>query len=497
MYKKVILAIVLLFIVFIVVGCGSAEKDDNKENGADKVATEIDFRTKETEHFNFYYTETDESSIDDISSYLEKKYNKIINDLKPGDLPKIKVFIYPDLGVFHKAIEKPNAPDWLVSVISHRNEILKIVSPNNPGPVHDYNVVLQSAVYSISGMFTAKTAGISYKEIPPWLTTSIALYEADMTRNIKQFDFMKNDDYPHFLEMTYNNNGDSKKLLNQIGYTIIEYVVDTWGISAVRDLIDNKGDVQKVLSVSSDDFQQGWYEYVKEKYNLTHDLDFETKETEHFNFYYTNVDDSSIGEISSTLEDNFDRIVNDLKPKSLPKFSVRIYPDLETYHKATGRPNAPDWSVGGFSGNREINMVSPNNPGPTHTYEEMLVVAVHEFAHGVTRHVAKDSYKHVPKWLKEAVALYEANQIRDSNNLEFMRKGNYPRFLQIVDNKDDYKVIYSIGYTIIEYVVDKWDIASVRELIKNKGDVQKVLGVSPNDFQQGWYNFVKEKYLEE
>ena len=52
----------------------------------------------------------------------------------------------------------------------------------------------------------------------------------------------------------------------QVGYTIIEFVVRTWGFEGVRTLILEDGDPNEALSVSHDDFQTRWETFVQEEY---------------------------------------------------------------------------------------------------------------------------------------------------------------------------------------------------------------------------------------
>jgi hypothetical protein len=54
--------------------------------------------------------------------------------------------------------------------------------------------------------------------------------------------------------------------------------------------------------------------------------------------------------------------------------------------------------------------------------------------------------------------------------------------------------VYNVGYTIIEYVVEKWGRDKLPSLIKSYVDIEAVLKISESDFEKGWMEFVDEKY---
>ncbi|WP_432666578.1 hypothetical protein R9X47_09555 [Wukongibacter baidiensis] len=221
--------------------------------------------------------------------------------------------------------------------------------------------------------------------------------------------------------------------------------------------------------------------------------DFIMEEKEHFIYYFTLQDKDSITEIDKTLENNYKKVVNDLKPDNLPKIKIRIYPGLKTFHKGMGWSNYPDWAVGTAYGVDEVRIVSPNNPGPAHSYDAILQVAVHEFTHVVTNNISSFAYKNT--WLWESIALYEANQFKNPKEIKDLKTDKYQKFTEIRDSIQRPE-IYEIGYTIIEYIKYEWNMETVRNLIKNNGNVEKVVGITPNELEKGWYEYISKKYLE-
>ena len=93
-----------------------------------------------------------------------------------------------------------------------------------------------------------------------------------------------------------------------------------------------------------------------------------------------------------------------------------------------------------------------------------------------------------PQWFWEAICDYEAGIVNSMSVKYGMRK-----HLSLKDlNKSNQ--IYNVGYTIIEYIVEKWGKDKLPILITSYVDINAVLGVSESDFEKGWADFVDEKY---
>lgn len=54
--------------------------------------------------------------------------------------------------------------------------------------------------------------------------------------------------------------------------------------------------------------------------------------------------------------------------------------------------------------------------------------------------------------------------------------------------------IYSVGYTIIDYIVVKWGKDKLPALITSYVDIEGVLGISESEFEEGWIDFVNKEY---
>jgi hypothetical protein len=211
------------------------------------------------------------------------------------------------------------------------------------------------------------------------------------------------------------------------------------------------------------------------------------KSTEHFLFLYSAIDSVSVDTIAIDMEKNYRRILDDFKLKNIPNVNVRIYPDLKSFHNGINFPDAPDQVLATAFGKDDIRMVSPKNAGP----EGWMLVhfAPHEFTHCV--HLNIDYSPNNPRWLWEGVAQYEAGWFFDPKELEFMRKKEFPRLTDLNNGME-----YMLGFVLIEAIKDIWGFDAVISLIKNRGDVQKVLKIDEGLFEEKLYGHIYEKYVQ-
>jgi hypothetical protein len=218
------------------------------------------------------------------------------------------------------------------------------------------------------------------------------------------------------------------------------------------------------------------------------------KETEHFLFYCTDQDVSCLEDFSQKLEVYYYRICNELGYSFKEKINVQIFPDLQTYHNKIRLPNAPDWVVG--NGNLDgIKMTSPLHSGQL-DYNSLLTVIVHEFTHVVIDNINL----HIPIWVNEGMAVYEAGQMGEGQR-EFLATKIQANHIPKISDLQQMDSIsfgnnggYNWSYTIIEMVVKKYGWEKVREWVRNSGQIEPVFGISDNEFQDKWVAFLKKNY---
>lgn len=219
------------------------------------------------------------------------------------------------------------------------------------------------------------------------------------------------------------------------------------------------------------------------------------KETEHFVFCCTNQDAEVLETLAETLEGSYSIITSDLGKGPTEKTKVYISPNLMVHHNATGSPDDPDWSVG-EGGDGCFYIVSPLNPGPAHTYDDMFPVAVHEFTHVVV--IENFGWK-VPSYLNEGIAYYEAGQGEGSGYYvqEDMRAGTFPS-LKEMDGWKSYVYMsgydagraYAYGGIYVDFLVEKFGFDSVVSLLEGKPQTE-VFGMSMEEASEKWMTYLE------
>lgn len=218
------------------------------------------------------------------------------------------------------------------------------------------------------------------------------------------------------------------------------------------------------------------------------ELDFLVLDSQHFTIHYIRGNEGPAEDVLTTLETNFDRIITNQQPLKQDKYILWLYPNSDTFHQAIGMPEAPDWVVGRSVSEDEMAMVSPGGPGPPHSYESLLQVAVHEFTHCVTNRLAAQHGVGAVIWLWECIATYEAGQIGSLATLPYIQTGELPPFLDGTSGLDD---IYELGYWIANYIINSWGWEGMRALVACGGDVRQALGVTEDEFYAGCYESIR------
>lgn len=218
--------------------------------------------------------------------------------------------------------------------------------------------------------------------------------------------------------------------------------------------------------------------------------DYVTLEREHFVVNYTQRDKTVIPDIVAALEGKYATVVGDLRPSKQPVIQITIHPDLTAFHRAIGAPpDAPSWVVGRTAADGSIQMVSPRNPGPSHNYQSIIQVAVHEMVHSVCLNLNPRLADMT--WLSEGIALYYAGQFRDPKTMPYLQRSEFPS----LDELNTTTKHYDVGYVLIEFIVGGWGTGAVRDLVAAGGNIPDVLGITVSDFESQWHQFIRMKYL--
>lgn len=220
------------------------------------------------------------------------------------------------------------------------------------------------------------------------------------------------------------------------------------------------------------------------------------KEFQHFSIYYSSADSLIVDSVNQTLQQHYYGILKRYEVKRLPKLDIYIYPSVDAYHAALNYPNAPSWMVGSATINK-FSIVSPLNPGLSHSYASVMKGIVHEFMHCVHIHIVKNNMSKVKdndaRWLWEGLACYEAGQFVNPK-LSGYTAENFPT-LEALNDADTGEMIYDLGFVLITFIKSTWGEKAVLKLIKTNGDLKKSLHTSEQQFNLMWREYVTANYL--
>jgi hypothetical protein len=220
------------------------------------------------------------------------------------------------------------------------------------------------------------------------------------------------------------------------------------------------------------------------------------RDSKHFILFFEAQDTIVIDTIIKTLEYGYTKVTADLQMQLYSKTKVHIYPDIYQLHQAINWPDAPDWLVG--VGTTEIFVVSPLNPGPAHTYKEILNnVFIHEFTHICTNQICN----YLPIWLSEGFSCYEGGPYYKKSSIvaAYKRLGKIPSLDELNSSYDNFVSLdgYGFGLTIAKFMVETFGMDATREFIYEPNDFSVFSGISKDEFENEWFEYVRSNYLDE
>ncbi|HWR14202.1 MAG TPA: hypothetical protein VN577_05210 [Terriglobales bacterium] len=219
--------------------------------------------TYSSAHFVFHYTSLDSSNISGTASKLEAEYSRILSDFGTDSMPKVHVTLYPD----HRQLELATTalagyiPSWTAGLVTSPTAI-HMMSPNL-SEWGGYDIMIGNLLHEFAHCVSLQING-SIANHPRWLWESVAIYEAGQLVPPRRVDYMKAHNPPSFSEL--NSIDDTRTY--QVGFTIVEYVMQEFGKEKLRELIVRNGDTQTVLGVAQSDFERQWFEWVRRKYSI-------------------------------------------------------------------------------------------------------------------------------------------------------------------------------------------------------------------------------------
>lgn len=215
----------------------------------------------ESKHFRYISTKTDKEILSDLEENLESNYDRIANDLNVTLDKKINVTIYPNINEFHKATGYIDAEDWLVGFA--RDGEIFMVSPLNPGSIHNYESLMKVIVHEYTHILVEKIN----KNTDIYLNEGIAVVEAnqiDINTKVYLKETAALNKLPKLDEMKNNYSELEQPYLISGGF--VDFIIENNGYAKVIDLIKNPDNIEKIIGLSKEEIILKWREYILSNY---------------------------------------------------------------------------------------------------------------------------------------------------------------------------------------------------------------------------------------
>lgn len=207
-------------------------------------------------------------------------------------------------------------------------------------------------------------------------------------------------------------------------------------------------------------------------------------ETAHFRILAGDVAPTVWTDVLQRLEANYARVLQDMEIASLDQVTVRVWSNSTVFGDELQRVLGTRYAATGYVlPGREIRVLVTSTVGAD---------VVHEFCHVVTMAVQANIANN-PRWLWEAVALFENGELVDPRSWPYFANGPFPTLDQLNADPNSSTEIYRVGYTIAEFIVNRFGRSALLDLIRARGDVPGVLGGSVADFQSQWVAYVRSR----
>jgi hypothetical protein len=223
----------------------------------------IAFASHASAHFTFRYTPMDTASVAATGAAVEAHHARILGDLGLGQIPPVTVTLYPDRESFRAAVIPlvGNVPSFASGLVNGPSEI-HVLSPNLASQ-WSYAEGVVAIVHEFAHCASLRVnPGIANN--PRWLWETVALYEAGQILDPRSLSYMTAHRPPALSELNRIEN----TAVYEVGGLIGEFIVETWGRGALRDLVRSNATLQTVLGVDETAFVSRWLEYERQRYGL-------------------------------------------------------------------------------------------------------------------------------------------------------------------------------------------------------------------------------------
>lgn len=212
----------------------------------------------------------------------------------------------------------------------------------------------------------------------------------------------------------------------------------------------------------------------------------------HFIIRASDVDSATKVRLTTLLEAERPRVLSDLGMSSAGVVTIDMYTSYGALAAAAAQrgvvltPGIPGFAFGA----EQVHVLSPATLAWSRL-EDTVSYLVHEFTHCVMVQ-RNPGIETGPRWFSEAVATYEARFRKDPRRWAWLVDSRTPSLSAMNDPQDARPI--EVGYTVGEFIVQRWGTRAFGELIDRGGRVDQALGLSQARFEEEWYAWLRRAY---
>ena len=187
--------------------------------------------------------------------------------------------------------------------------------------------------------------------------------------------------------------------------------------------------------------------------------------------------------VKNVLNTHTSQVLEKYKIDNMPPVTVKVWQNREDFEAAYGEDAKyvqgyvvhDSWEVRFFNGLPGLGF------GVLHEYTHLVTLALNP------------TFNNDPRWLWEATAIYESKRppVPEISDLKCITHNSVPTLSSLNEHPFN---IYKVGFFLVEFIETTWGRDTLLALVKFNGDTQEALGISENDFEQRWLEFLRKNY---
>ena len=225
-------------------------------------------KVREETPFVFHFEDKDAGVVDEVLIPMQDVLKRMVKKYQCTIPETIEVKIFPALQTLHDYFGQPEAPEWLIGGKLKTNEIA-FVSPNEQNSYHSRGRILFVPVHSLIQLQLDN----KYPTVPAWLNWGISQYESGVFASPQMKKKVRNHlrqkiekgEIPTLSDLQ-SDESIFRIQAHTFPHTMVLFVQQRWGQDVLRSLLENEGNIEKVLGTSNESFYNEWLAFLKERF---------------------------------------------------------------------------------------------------------------------------------------------------------------------------------------------------------------------------------------